>query len=149
MTYDDIDTLWYKAVEQSIAAGKKFTRYSFVELLKREMIRDGWRQCAVGQRTTQFCAQLEATVEAKREEIEQLRAERNTAQANLASFQIAWENWRVTHSTAFKDTEIQRLREEIEAEREACAKVCDEIGGRDSDSHAWDAAAAIRARGET
>jgi hypothetical protein len=27
--------------------------------------------------------------------------------------------------------------------------VCDEIGGRDSDSHAWDAAAAIRARGET
>jgi hypothetical protein len=33
------------------------------------------------------------------------------------------------------------------AEREACAKVCDEIGGRDSDSHAWDAAAAIRARG--
>ena len=35
------------------------------------------------------------------------------------------------------------------AEREACAKVCDEIGGRDSDSHAWDAAAAIRARGET
>jgi hypothetical protein len=35
------------------------------------------------------------------------------------------------------------------AEREACAKVCDEIGGRDGDSHAWDAAAAIRARGET
>jgi hypothetical protein len=34
-----------------------------------------------------------------------------------------------------------------EAEREACAKVCDEIGGRDSDSHAWDAAAAIRVRG--
>jgi hypothetical protein len=33
------------------------------------------------------------------------------------------------------------------AERDACAKVCDEIGGRDSDSHAWDAAAAIRARG--
>jgi len=37
----------------------------------------------------------------------------------------------------------------VKAEREACAKVCDEIGGRDSDSHAWDAAAAIRARGET
>jgi len=33
-------------------------------------------------------------------------------------------------------------------EREACAKVCDEVGSRDSDSHAWDAAAAIRARGE-
>ena len=35
------------------------------------------------------------------------------------------------------------------AEREECARVCDEVGGRDSDSHAWDAAAAIRARGET
>lgn len=33
------------------------------------------------------------------------------------------------------------------AEREECAKVCDEVGGRVSDSHAWDAAAAIRARG--
>ena len=32
------------------------------------------------------------------------------------------------------------------AEREACAKVCDEVGNRDSDNHAWDAAAAIRAR---
>ena len=35
----------------------------------------------------------------------------------------------------------------VKVEREACARVCDEIGGRDSDSHAWDAAAAIRARG--
>ena len=34
------------------------------------------------------------------------------------------------------------------AEREACAKVCDEVAGRDSDTHAWDAAAAIRARGQ-
>jgi len=34
------------------------------------------------------------------------------------------------------------------AEREACAELCDEVGSRDSDSHAWDAAAAIRARGE-
>jgi len=36
----------------------------------------------------------------------------------------------------------------IKQEREACAKVADEIGNRDKDSHAWDAAAAIRARGE-
>ena len=35
------------------------------------------------------------------------------------------------------------------AEREACAKVCDEVGGRDSDTHAWDAAAAIRARAKS
>jgi hypothetical protein len=32
------------------------------------------------------------------------------------------------------------------AEREACVKVCVEVGNRDSDNHAWDAAAAIRAR---
>ena len=34
------------------------------------------------------------------------------------------------------------------AEREACAKVCEEVGNRDADTHAWDAADAIRARGE-
>ena len=32
-----------------------------------------------------------------------------------------------------------------EREREACAKVCEEVGNRDADTHAWDAAAAIRA----
>jgi hypothetical protein len=35
----------------------------------------------------------------------------------------------------------------VEAEREACAKVCEEVGNRDSDNHAWDAAYVIRARG--
>lgn len=35
------------------------------------------------------------------------------------------------------------------AEREACVKVCDEVGDRDRDSHAWYAAVAIRARGQS
>ena len=35
-----------------------------------------------------------------------------------------------------------------EREREECAKVCDEVGNRDANTHAWDAAAAIRARGQ-
>jgi hypothetical protein len=35
------------------------------------------------------------------------------------------------------------------AEREACAKLCDEVGNQDANTHAWDAAAAIRARGES
>ncbi len=39
----------------------------FAAHLKDRMIRDGWRQCAVGQRTTQFCGQLEEAVEAERE----------------------------------------------------------------------------------
>ena len=33
------------------------------------------------------------------------------------------------------------------AEREACARACDEVGNQDSDNHAWDAAAAIRGGG--
>jgi hypothetical protein len=48
---------------------------------------------------------------------------------------------------------IQTLVDELAAlvaaaEREACAKVCEEVGNRDADTHAWDAADAIRARGE-
>ncbi len=34
----------------------------------------------------------------------------------------------------------------MELEREACAKVCDEVGRRSGIIHVWDAAAAIRAR---
>jgi hypothetical protein len=40
---------------------------SFAALLKDRMIRDGWRQCAVGQRTTQFCGQLEEALKGERE----------------------------------------------------------------------------------
>ena len=36
---------------------------------EQEMRESGWRQCAKGQRTTQFCGQLEAAVAAEREEI--------------------------------------------------------------------------------
>ena len=41
----------------------------------------------------------------------------------------------------------QQYKLGMEAEREACAKLCDEVGNRDANTHAWDAAAAIRARG--
>ena len=34
-------------------------------------------------------------------------------------------------------------------EREECVKVCEDVGNRDANTHAWDAAAAIRARGNT
>jgi hypothetical protein len=53
------------------------------------------------------------------------------------------------------EAELHRLKNALElanraleAEREACAKVCDEVGNRDANTHAWDAAAAIRARGK-
>ena len=79
---------------------------------EQQMIRDGWRKCAEGQRTTQYCGLLDAAVE---------------------------------------------------AEREACAKVCEEqiksymskqyttdpLGGFRERFAAGQCAAAIRARGET
>ena len=34
---------------------------------KQQMIRDGWRQCAEGQRTTQHCGLLDAAVKSERE----------------------------------------------------------------------------------
>ena len=48
--------------------------------------------------------------------------------------------WTQAHWTEYE-------RSIVAAEREACARLCDEVGGRDSDTHAWDAAVAIRARG--
>lgn len=35
-----------------------------------------------------------------------------------------------------------------QTEREECAKIAEEVGTRDRNTHAWDAADAIRARGE-
>ena len=65
---------------------------------EQQMIRDGWRQCAKGQRTTQFCGLLEAAVK---------------------------------------------------AEREACAKLCDELRDEDGfEPYGTECAAAIRARGQ-
>ena len=77
---------------------------------EQQMIRDGYRKCAEGQRTTQFCGLLDAAVK---------------------------------------------------AEREACAKVCEEkafqtereAANADDDADTWacaiNCAAAIRARSET
>lgn len=42
-----------------------------------------------------------------------------------------------------------RIERAVKVEREACAKVCEDVGNRDANTHAWDAAAAIRARGNT
>ena len=39
----------------------------FVHLVEQRLIRDGYRKCASGQRTTQFCGLLDAAVKAERE----------------------------------------------------------------------------------
>ena len=47
------------------------------------------------------------------------------------------------------DENLERFANLVAAhEREECAKVCDEVGDRDTDTHAYDCAAAIRRRGE-
>lgn len=68
---------------------------AITEAAREAMVRDGWRQCAVGQRTTQFCG---------------------------------------------------LLHEAVAAEREACAKVCEQWGAWNS--VAQECAAAVRARAE-
>ena len=40
----------------------------FADLVLKEMIKDGWRQCAKGQHTTQFCGMAEKAREEEREE---------------------------------------------------------------------------------
>ena len=51
----------------------------FADLVLKEMIKDGWRQCAKGQHTTQFCGMAEKAREEEREEC----AKRNLELASL------------------------------------------------------------------
>ena len=105
MNRDDIARI---ARESGVLTGYEAELFvRFADAVQKAMLRDGWRQCAVGQGTTQFCAMVE---------------------------------------------------EAVKAEREACAKVCDDTdvvrfwhGGMEHDDGnrtLGNAAAAIRARGE-
>lgn len=67
MNRDDIARL---AEENGIViVGEAMFRFAaLVAAAEREtLLKDGWRQCAVGQRTTQFCSMTEAAVKAERE----------------------------------------------------------------------------------
>ena len=74
MTREELDTMWQKAHDEAIPdplTCAPVVIYHFAKLVaaaEREvMLQDGWRQCAVGQRTTQFCAMTEEAVKAERE----------------------------------------------------------------------------------
>lgn len=58
---DSFETLWRSTMD--VLEAERAER----DALRAEMAKEGWRQCAVGQRTTQFCGQLEAAVLAERE----------------------------------------------------------------------------------
>lgn len=38
MKQEDIDTLWFKALDESIKQGELYTRYKFAELIVRECV---------------------------------------------------------------------------------------------------------------
>lgn len=46
-----------------------------------------------------------------------------------------------------RDNALESVQMAVLAEREACARIADEVGDDDEDCHAWTAADAIRARG--
>jgi uncharacterized small protein (DUF1192 family) len=56
---------------------------------------------------------LLAEVERLRVENEELRKERDTAQANLFSLSFHFENWKVYNGTYAKERQIEELRAEI------------------------------------
>ena len=62
-----IGTIYDSGDEEITETVKRFA--ALVAAHEREvMLQDGWRQCAVGQRTTQFCAMTEEAVKAEREQ---------------------------------------------------------------------------------
>jgi hypothetical protein len=74
MTQDDIIRMAREAgwTEYSLLHAVEVQRLeTFAALVaaekEQQMTRDGWRQCAKGQRTTQFCGLLDAAVKAERE----------------------------------------------------------------------------------
>jgi hypothetical protein len=61
MTRDDIIHMAEQAGAHHLANVPGFTDFltRFVESVRCKMISEGWRQCAQGQRTSQFCAVAE------------------------------------------------------------------------------------------
>ena len=58
---DKVNALWVKASDdaEGMRLGYTMQHHYFAALLQQQMIEDGWRQCAEGQGTTQFCAMAE------------------------------------------------------------------------------------------
>ena len=74
MTLLDIGKI-YQQVSDELCDGKEWCwtgagepLQRFAALIEQHLVKQGYRKCAEGQRTTQFCGMLEQAVEAEREE---------------------------------------------------------------------------------
>lgn len=81
---------------------------------EREMMADGWRHCAKGQRTTQFCSQVQIAVEEEREK--------------LKHELLALEKWKGMALAKDGDGRtVQQIEQEARAaEREECANLAEQ-----------------------
>ena len=61
MNTDKVLALWSQSCDDTEGIRQGFTTQPlfFAALLQQQMVADGWRQCAVGQGTTQFCGVAE------------------------------------------------------------------------------------------
>ncbi len=94
---------------------------------------NGWRQCAVGQKTTQFCGMLEAAVQAEREKVAKWMIERGYATG---------------HGDTIEDLLKELEWQVMEREQEACALIAESYEPT-CESCPSGVANAIRARGES
>jgi hypothetical protein len=86
MTRDEIIRMAREAGFESNSLGVTYTSgwlpdllERFAALVEKHLIASGYRKCAVGQRTTQFCGQLEQAVLAEREACAKVCDERERA----------------------------------------------------------------------
>lgn len=110
----------------------------FLELHLKTLVSEGYRQCAKGQQTTQFCGLLEEAV-----------AERDKYEAIIADMARMLELQQKSEAVV-----IDMIAAAVKAEREACAKLCENIFQTTPlyttyAQAAQDCAEAIWARGET
>ncbi len=87
MTRDEIKAM---AAEYGFTLNQDFCDFA-ERLLKtqlEQMLTEGWRQCAKGQHTSQFCGQLEDAVLAEREACAKVAESWNTAIGDIFAAEI-------------------------------------------------------------
>lgn len=136
-----------EALEDPWSAGPNGVANAITALRAALAEPDGWRQCAVGQKTTQYCGLLEDAVEAAKDEAYSRGIDAGWALAQQSKA-VQERNSGYTEEYAANVAAYARREE-----REACARVCELLrpSKREYDHRFYDActasAAVIRTRG--